>query len=135
MTTISTTTAAAEARVTVATIRDWARRGIIAATKVAGRWVIDTTSLAHRIAIGAMKRRPAVVADLTGAYLDCVVDMTGFSAGNRAALRQILAAVKARNIAAALGDVDPRRVYLTDTQWAQLEKSVSFQVGCTIAEY
>jgi hypothetical protein len=53
---MNTTTAATEAKVTVATIRDWARRGIIAATKVAGRWVIDTTSLARRIAIGAMVR-------------------------------------------------------------------------------
>ncbi|WP_405611405.1 helix-turn-helix domain-containing protein [Streptomyces sp. NBC_01508] len=53
---MNTTTAATEANVTVATIRDWARRGIIAATKAAGRWVIDTASLAHRIAIGAMKR-------------------------------------------------------------------------------
>ncbi|MCX4792537.1 helix-turn-helix domain-containing protein [Streptomyces sp. NBC_01221] len=53
---MNTTTAADTAKVTVATIRDWARRGIIAATKVAGRWVIDTASLARRIAIGAMKR-------------------------------------------------------------------------------
>lgn len=53
---MNTTTAAQAAKVTVATIRDWARRGIIAATKTAGRWVIDTTSLARRIAIGAMKR-------------------------------------------------------------------------------
>ena len=53
---MNTTTAAETAKVTVATIRDWARRGIIAATKVAGRWVIDTTSLTRRIAIGAMKR-------------------------------------------------------------------------------
>lgn len=53
---MNTTAAATEARVTVATIRDWARRGIIAATKVAGRWIIDTTSLVRRIAIGAMKR-------------------------------------------------------------------------------
>ncbi|MET9051206.1 helix-turn-helix domain-containing protein [Streptomyces bacillaris] len=59
---MNTTTAAKTAKVTVATIRDWARRGIIAATKVAGRWIIDTASLARRIAIGAMKRpaRPVV---------------------------------------------------------------------------
>lgn len=47
--------AAAEAGVAVATIRDWARRGIIAATKTAGRWIIDTASLAHRVAIGARR--------------------------------------------------------------------------------
>lgn len=53
---MNTTTAAATANVTAATIRDWARRGVIAATKVAGRWVIDTASLVRRIAIGTMKR-------------------------------------------------------------------------------
>ncbi|MFF3264965.1 helix-turn-helix domain-containing protein [Streptomyces sp. NPDC002932] len=52
---MNTTTAADTAKVTVATIRDWARRGVIAATKVAGRWVINTASLAHRIAIGARR--------------------------------------------------------------------------------
>ncbi|MYU24662.1 helix-turn-helix domain-containing protein [Streptomyces sp. SID8352] len=55
---MNTTTAATEAHVTVATIRDWCRRGVIAATKTAGRWVIDHVSLAARIAIGKM-RRPA----------------------------------------------------------------------------
>ena len=53
---MNTTTAAAQANVTVATIRTWCRRGAIAATKAAGRWVIDTASLAARIAIGKMKR-------------------------------------------------------------------------------
>ncbi|MFJ4887832.1 helix-turn-helix domain-containing protein [Streptomyces sp. NPDC088731] len=52
---MNTTAAAETAKVTVATIRDWARRGIIAATKVAGRWVIDTASLARRIEIGARR--------------------------------------------------------------------------------
>lgn len=54
---MNTTTAATEAHVTVATIRTWARRGVIAATKTAGKWVIDATSLARRIAIGASKTR------------------------------------------------------------------------------
>lgn len=52
---MNTTTAATEAQVTVATIRLWARRGVIAATKTAGRWIIDTASLARRIAIGARR--------------------------------------------------------------------------------
>lgn len=57
MTTITTTAAAAaEANVTVDTIRNWCRKGVVAATKVAGRWVIDAASLARRIAIGAWKR-------------------------------------------------------------------------------
>lgn len=53
---MNTTAAATEAHVTTATIRTWARRGVIAATKTAGRWVIDATSLAHRIAIGARRQ-------------------------------------------------------------------------------
>lgn len=56
---MNTTEAATQANVTVATIRGWARNGVITAAKVAGRWIIDTASLAHRITIGAMKR-PAV---------------------------------------------------------------------------
>jgi hypothetical protein len=53
---MNTALAAAQANVTVATVRTWCRRGAVAATKTAGRWVIDTASLAARIAIGQMKR-------------------------------------------------------------------------------
>lgn len=56
---MNTTAAATEAQVTIATIRTWCRRGVIAATKIAGRWVIDSISLAHRIAIGALRARKA----------------------------------------------------------------------------
>lgn len=49
---MNTATAAQQAGVTVATIRIWCRRGVVDARKVAGRWVIDATSLARRIAIG-----------------------------------------------------------------------------------
>lgn len=52
---MNTTAAALEARVTVATVRTWCRNGVVAAAKQAGRWVIDTASLARRIAIGARK--------------------------------------------------------------------------------
>ncbi|MFI2078535.1 hypothetical protein [Streptomyces triculaminicus] len=52
---MNTTAAATEAQVTVATIRTWCRRGVITATKTAGRWTIDAASLAHRITIGAMR--------------------------------------------------------------------------------
>lgn len=63
----TTTTAAAEAGVTIATIRTWCRRGVVAARKVAGRWAIDTTSLGRRIAIGARRARKqaTVTLDLT----------------------------------------------------------------------
>jgi hypothetical protein len=57
---MNTTTAATEARVTVATIRTWCRRGAVAATKAAGKWVIDAASLARRIAIGARKARKVI---------------------------------------------------------------------------
>lgn len=56
---MNTTAAALQANVTAATIRAWCRRGVIAATKAAGRWTIDTASLAARIAIGAMRSRKA----------------------------------------------------------------------------
>lgn len=52
MTTRTTTEAAHTAGVTTATIRTWCRRGAVAAVKVSGRWVIDTDSLRHRIALG-----------------------------------------------------------------------------------
>lgn len=66
-----TTAAAAEAKVTTATIRTWCRRGVIAATKTAGRWNIDPTSLARRIEIGAQRARKAqtVSIDITKATI------------------------------------------------------------------
>lgn len=53
---MNTAAAALEAHVTVDTVRTWCRLGAVAAVKQAGRWIIDTASLARRIAIGAMKR-------------------------------------------------------------------------------
>jgi hypothetical protein len=53
---MNTTAAALKAKVTTDTIRAWCRKGVIAAAKAAGRWVIDATSLAARIAIDSMKR-------------------------------------------------------------------------------
>lgn len=52
---MNTTAAATEANVTVATIRTWCRIGAVAAVKQAGRWIIDSASLAARIAIGARR--------------------------------------------------------------------------------
>jgi hypothetical protein len=68
---MNTTTAAIEAHVTVATIRTWCRAGVVAATKTAGRWIIDTASLARRIAIGAMKC-PAKAVQLTADTLTAI---------------------------------------------------------------
>jgi hypothetical protein len=53
---MNTTAAALQANVTVATIRTWCRCGVVAAVKQAGRWIIDTASLAHRIRIGKERR-------------------------------------------------------------------------------
>ena len=53
---MNTTIAATQANVTVATIRTWCRRGAVAATKTAGRWIIDAASLAYRIALGRERR-------------------------------------------------------------------------------
>ncbi|MEU4051297.1 hypothetical protein AB0F09_19120 [Streptomyces olivaceus] len=52
---MDTTTAATTAHVTVATIRTWCRNGVVTATKQAGRWTIDSVSLARRIEIGARR--------------------------------------------------------------------------------
>ncbi|MFF5445515.1 hypothetical protein [Streptomyces sp. NPDC012888] len=57
---MNTTTAATQAKVTIATIRTWCRIGAVAATKAAGKWIIDAASLARRIAIGARKARKAI---------------------------------------------------------------------------
>ncbi|MFC8008705.1 helix-turn-helix domain-containing protein [Streptomyces cinereoruber] len=54
---MDTTAAALQANVTADTIRTWCRRGAIAAVKQTGRWIIDATSLAARIAIGAMRSK------------------------------------------------------------------------------
>ncbi|MGW8851572.1 hypothetical protein ACWGNE_27810 [Streptomyces xiamenensis] len=58
---MNTTTAAAQAKVTVATIRAWCRMGAVAAVKAAGRWVIEAASLARRIAIGNRRQPKPVV--------------------------------------------------------------------------
>jgi len=48
---MNTFTAAQQAGVTTATIRMWCRRGVVAAAKVAGRWVIEAASLAYRLTL------------------------------------------------------------------------------------
>ncbi|MFB6665903.1 hypothetical protein [Streptomyces parvus] len=66
---MNTTAAALQAHVTTNTIRTWARRGVIAATKTAGRWIIDAASLARRIAIGNRRtRKQASMIDLNATY-------------------------------------------------------------------
>ncbi|SFD14617.1 hypothetical protein [Streptomyces aidingensis] len=48
---MDTATAAQTTGRTVATIRNWCRTGVVAATKTAGRWDIDATSLRTRVLI------------------------------------------------------------------------------------
>lgn len=75
---MNTTAAAIQAHVTVATIRTWCRRNVVAAVKQAGRWIIDAASLAHRIAIGAMRaRKQAPVLDLSAATIKTRTRPTG----------------------------------------------------------
>jgi hypothetical protein len=54
---MNTAAAATTAGVTVPTVRLWARTGVIAAIKQAGRWVIDESSLRYRIALATLKTR------------------------------------------------------------------------------
>lgn len=74
---MNTSTAAIQAGVTTNTIRTWCRIGAVAAIKQAGRWIIDTASLAHRIAIGAMRARKQtpVTPDLNASY---TADLPGY---------------------------------------------------------
>jgi hypothetical protein len=68
---MNTTTAATQANVTADTIRTWCRRGVITATKQAGRWIIDPASLARRIEIGARMSHPTTrytVTETTNIY-------------------------------------------------------------------
>jgi hypothetical protein len=50
--TITTATAAIQARVTVATIRTWCRTRVVTADKTARGRIIEAASLRHRIALG-----------------------------------------------------------------------------------
>jgi hypothetical protein len=54
MNTTTAAKAAAQAGVTVRTVQAWCRTGAVAAVKQAGRWVIDTASLAYRIGLPAL---------------------------------------------------------------------------------
>jgi hypothetical protein len=56
---MDTTTAAQTAGVTVATIRAWCRRNVIAATKTSGRWTIDPASLRQRVELSKALRKAA----------------------------------------------------------------------------
>lgn len=62
---MNTTTAARTAGVTPGTVASWCRNGVITAVKQAGRWIIEQASLAHRIALAALKTRKASAMDLT----------------------------------------------------------------------
>jgi len=60
-----TATAARIARVSVTTVRAWARLGAVAAVKTARGWVIDTESLARRVILGRTLRAERTVIDLS----------------------------------------------------------------------
>lgn len=132
---MNTTAAAAQANVTTATIRQWCRRGAVAAAKVAGRWIIEAASLARRIALGIKQVTP-VLPDRTEEFCDVVQD-TAYDAAdghNLTALAKLLSDVKARNITAIMAGADASQIRLTDGGWYGLERLVSFQIGCVKAE-
>ncbi|MEU0937549.1 helix-turn-helix domain-containing protein [Embleya sp. NPDC005971] len=56
---LTTAEAADQARVTLATVRHWCRFGAVAARKIGRRWAIDAASLAHRVALGIRRAKPA----------------------------------------------------------------------------
>ncbi|MDH6130350.1 hypothetical protein [Kitasatospora sp. GP82] len=58
---MNTATAAAQAGVTIATIRTWCRRGVITAAKTAGKWAIDAASPAYRINLGKLLRKARTI--------------------------------------------------------------------------
>ena len=66
-TTTDTATTARIARVSVTTIRAWARIGAVAATKTGRGWVVDLDSLARRVILGRTLRaeRTADLIDLS----------------------------------------------------------------------
>lgn len=128
---MNTTTAAATANVTVATIRTWCRRGVITATKQAGRWVIDAASLTWRITLNTLKARkehtpqpdPTTARRLMGEINMNIAQAA--HVGSITALRNILADVEARNIAAY---VDPTGVYPTQQQWDNAAAYINAQI-------
>lgn len=118
---MNTAAAAIEAQVTVATIRAWCRTGVVAATKAAGRWIIDTASLARRIAIGAMRtRKQASMLDLTAVTIktrtrptgETITRVTGYSALLTAKLGTI---ADAGDRAHAANVLDQTYIILSDT--------------------
>jgi hypothetical protein len=118
---MNTSAAATEAHVTVATIRTWCRRGVVAAIKTAGRWIIDTTSLAHRIAIAAIKAtRKAAVTEPAP-----TIDRKTLRAANK----ELAAAARARILAAMpalpeLTGTDKQIAWATDIRASRIEAAV-----------
>lgn len=138
---MNTSAAATQAGVTIPTIRNWCRLGVITAVKQAGRWIIDAASLARRITIGKERRRmtdqPTITPDLNGEFSDVVTDSAYQAAdvGSPSALKQLLGWIQTRDITAVMGNIDTRRVQLTDAEWAGLERLVRLQAGCLSAEH
>lgn len=129
---MNTTTAATTAGVTVATIRTWARNGIITAIKHAGRWTIDAASLAWRITLNALKTRKAhaVVAQsqpdpASARRLVTEININVAHASNVEALRTLLRHVEAHDIDYF---VDPEGVHPTEVQWAHAADYINTQI-------
>lgn len=124
---MNTTTAAAQAGVTVATIRTWCRAGAVAAVKQAGRWIIDAASLARRITIGAMKA--ARTTPVRNRDLDLAIGEEVAQAsytGSAAGLRHTLTYIEARDIGAF---INPTGVRISDVQWNDLTSFLRTEIA------
>lgn len=113
---MNTTAAATQANVTVATIRGWARAGVVAATKQAGRWVIDAASLAHRIAIGQRRARKAQVMSQLPIHLTSKTRQTYGHVGAVGPADVLKAAFESRTPVTLSGKFAGERVYLGHTR-------------------
>lgn len=107
---MNTSTAAAQAHVTVATIRTWCRRNAVAAVKAAGRWVIDSASLARRIAIGTLKRSTRQETPVTEAPTD--------RKAVRAANKALAAEARERIMSALIAKLPPLTGTEKQISWA-----------------
>lgn len=120
---MNTTTAAHTAGVTPGTIASWCRKGVIAAVKQAGRWVIDTASLIRRVALGTLKTRKEHTVTqpqpdaASASHLVSEININIAQAaevGSIPALQRLLARIEAHDIAEF---VKPDGVYPTQQQW------------------
>ncbi|MEU0783491.1 hypothetical protein ABZ341_18195 [Streptomyces sp. NPDC006173] len=133
----TTALAATQANVTVATIRAWCRHGVIAAVKTAGRWVIDTASLAHRITVGTWRNR--VTAPTPGTMADRGQDYVAawpanIAAKSRLSPEHVAEALTRAGLAEREDQMDLRMKFLHGEPVAQIAALTPDSARLVIAE-